>query len=72
MSKEACQKEIICMRLAIKKLDALAEQLEFYCDEAEVNYLGGVDVDPREVEEMTKKAERISKQAEKMAMELVS
>jgi len=72
MSKESCQKELICMRLAIKKLDAVAEQLEFYCSMSELNYAGGADVDLKEVEEMTAKAEAISRQAEKMAMKLVS
>ena len=66
MSKEACQKEIICMKVAIKKLDAIAEQIEFLCDISELNYRAGVDVDLKQIEANTKRIEKVIKQASKI------
>lgn len=72
MSKQACQKEILCMGLAVSKLSGLVEQLDFLKSVSERNYIKGKDVDITEIEASTARAEQVIAQANEIAVTLMT
>ncbi len=71
MSKQACQKEILCTGKAILTLQNSVNQLQFLKGISEDNYKNNVDVNLKEIEANTLRSEKIIKQGNQITKTLM-